>query len=73
MLIQRYAVRITTQIRSRIAAHAERGASLVEYGLLLVFVLLVAFASIQIFGETVVDTFDAGGEAFEAGATTSAN
>lgn len=36
----------------------DRGASMVEYGLLLVFVLLAAFLSIQVFGETLVALFD---------------
>jgi len=69
-----YAQTLATQIRSRIADRGERGAGLVEYALLLVLVLLVAFASIKIFGDSVVAAFGSSGEAFDkGGVTTSSN
>ncbi len=37
----------------------DQGASMVEYALLLVLVLLVAFFTVQIFGDSLVGLFDA--------------
>jgi len=36
----------------------DRGATVVEYGLLLAFVLLAAFFSLVVFGESLVGLFD---------------
>jgi len=36
----------------------DRGATMVEYGLLLAFVLLAAFFSLVVFGESLVGLFD---------------
>ena len=49
------------------AAHArDRGAGMVEYALLLVLVLLVAFLSVKFFGESVVGLFDGSAESFDS-------
>lgn len=50
----RSAVDTTTQ-----RLREERGASMVEYGLLLAFALLVAFAIVTIFGQRVLGLFEA--------------
>jgi Flp pilus assembly pilin Flp len=39
-------------------ASRDRGASMVEYGLMLILVLVVAFLSIKFFGETIVALFE---------------
>ena len=44
---------------------SERGASLVEYALLLILVLVVAFFTVQIFGDSLVALFDAMSGAFD--------
>lgn len=44
----------------------DRGASMVEYGLLLVFVLLAAFFTVQIFGDSLVGLFDASANTLES-------
>lgn len=43
----------------------ERGATLVEYGLLLILVLVVAFLSLALFGDTIVAVFETGNETLE--------
>ena len=46
-------------VRFQIAVEqqSERGASMAEYGLLLVFVGLAAVIILQVFGQTLVETF----------------
>lgn len=43
----------------------ERGATLVEYGLLLVLVLIVAFVSLALFGDTIVAVFETSNDTLE--------
>ena len=43
----------------------DRGASMVEYALLLVLVLLVSFFTVQVFGESLVGLFDASANTLE--------
>ena len=43
----------------------DEGASIVEYALLLVLVLLVAFFTVRIFGDSLVALFDSSGSAIE--------
>lgn len=50
-------LRATTVARGR--SGNERGASLVEYGLLLAFVFIAVFLTVQVFGESLVGLFDA--------------
>ena len=59
--------RLALAVRLRQARASERGASMVEYGLLIVFVFLVAFVSVRLFGESVVAMFDSGTDSFDAG------
>ena len=47
------------------AQPTNRGAAMVEYALLLVLVLLAAFFSVQVFGESLVALFDASGSTLE--------
>lgn len=44
--------------------HRDQGASMVEYAVLLVLILLAAFFTVQIFGDSLVALFDAMGNAF---------
>ncbi len=44
---------------------SDQGASMVEYALLLVLVLLVAFFTVQVFGDSLVGLFDASGNTLE--------
>jgi len=37
---------------------SERGASMVEYALLVVLIAVAAFAAVQLFGGTLSDTYD---------------
>lgn len=43
----------------------DRGAAMVEYALLLVLVLLVAFFTVKIFGDSLVALFDASANTLE--------
>ena len=43
----------------------ERGASMVEYAMLLVLILVAAFFTVQIFGDSLVALFDAMSGAFD--------
>lgn len=42
----------------------DQGASMVEYAVLLVLILLAAFFTVQIFGDSLVGLFDAMSDAF---------
>jgi Flp pilus assembly pilin Flp len=48
---------------------SSRGAAMVEYALLLVLVLLVAFFSLKVFGETLVAVFDTSSNALDSAPT----
>lgn len=43
----------------------ERGATLVEYGLLLMLVLIVAFLTLAVFGDTIVAVFETTNDTLE--------
>lgn len=47
------------------AGDGERGATLVEYAMLLILVLVVAFLSLAVFGDTIVSVFDTTNETLE--------
>lgn len=47
---------------------ADKGASMVEYSLLVVLIAIVAFAAVQVFGDTLSSTYgDIGDELVSAG------
>jgi len=43
----------------------DRGATMVEYGVMLILVLVVAFLSVKFFGDTIVGVFETGNAAIE--------
>ncbi len=51
-------LRLYVTVRSFVAASDERGASLVEYALLVALIAVVAFIAVTTLGEGVRDTFE---------------
>lgn len=68
LAISNAAVSLFSRIGARIErdeSEGERGAALVEYGLLLLLVFLVAIVSLQVFGETIIGVFQSTGDTLD--------
>ena len=56
--LQRFAWISVTDVRKRLDdVRSERGATMTEYGMLLIFATFAAFAILQLFGQQVLDMF----------------